>query len=57
MIISGKRRIATRRMGGFTLIELMIAVVIVALLAAVAFPAYQRQLQQTRRGADGEVKD
>ena len=37
----------TRR--GFTLIELMIVVVVIAVLAAISFPAYQRYLASTRR--------
>lgn len=34
---------------GFTLIEVMIVVVIVAILAAVAIPSYQNSVQKTRR--------
>lgn len=34
---------------GFTLIELMIAVAIIAIIAAVAFPSYQESVQKTRR--------
>jgi type IV pilus assembly protein PilE len=40
-----------RRNAGFTLIELMIAVVIVAILAAVAYPSYQDHLRKGRRAA------
>jgi type IV pilus assembly protein PilE len=34
---------------GFTLVELMIAVAIVAILAAIAFPSYQDQVNSSRR--------
>ena len=34
---------------GFTLIELMIVVVIVAILAAIGYPSYQDQVRKTRR--------
>lgn len=34
---------------GFTLLELMIAVVVVGILATVAYPAYLNQLQKARR--------
>lgn len=37
--------------GGFTLIELMIVVVIVAILASIALPSYQSSIQKSRRTA------
>jgi type IV pilus assembly protein PilE len=40
-----------RRYAGMTLIELMIAVVIVAILAAVAYPSYENQLRKGRRAS------
>lgn len=42
---------SNRRNRGFTLIELMIAVVVVAILAAIAYPAYQKHLAKGRRAA------
>lgn len=38
-----------RRDSGFTLIELMIAVVVIAILASIAIPAYQGAMQKSRR--------
>jgi type IV pilus assembly protein PilE len=40
-----------RRARGVTLIELMIAVAVVAILAAIAFPSYQEQVRKSRRNA------
>jgi len=37
------------KMRGFTLIEIMIAVAIVAILAAIAVPSYNSQIQKSRR--------
>lgn len=39
------------RRNGFSLIELMIAVVVVAILAAVAYPSYQDHLRKSRRAS------
>jgi len=41
----------TGRSSGFTLVELMIVVLVVAVLAAIALTSYQRQVVETRRTA------
>ncbi len=43
-----------KRSFGFTLIELMIAVVVVAILAAVAYPSYQSSMRKGHR-ADAQA--
>jgi type IV pilus assembly protein PilE len=43
-----------RRAPGFTLIEVMIAVLVIALLSAVAFPAYHDQVRKSKR-AEGKA--
>ncbi|WP_018717332.1 type IV pilin protein [Arhodomonas aquaeolei] len=42
-----------RSVAGFTLIELMIVVAVLAIIAAIAYPTYQGQVQASRR-ADGK---
>lgn len=41
------------RSNGFTLIEVMIAVVIIAILASIAYPSYMKYTVKTRRAAAG----
>ena len=41
----------TRQIRGFTLIELMIAVAVVGILAAIAYPSYQKYLIKSRRAS------
>jgi type IV pilus assembly protein PilE len=51
-------RNAARSNRGFTLIELMIAVAILGVLAAIAFPAYQSQVRKgNRAAAQGAMMD
>jgi type IV pilus assembly protein PilE len=47
-----------RRPAGFTLIELMIALVVVAIIAAIAYPSYQDSVRKSRRAeAKAAVND
>ena len=51
----GKMQRQRARTRGVTLIELVIAMAVVAILAAIAFPSYQEQMRKTRR-ADGKAE-
>jgi len=44
-----RKRSLQRGPGGFTLIELMITVAVVAILAAIAIPSYQDHVRKSRR--------
>lgn len=46
-----RRELPKQRRGGFTLVELMIAIAVVAILTAIAYPMYQDQVRKSRRAA------
>jgi type IV pilus assembly protein PilE len=41
--------LCSRRIGGFTLIELMITVVVLAIIVGIAVPSYTQQIRKSRR--------
>jgi|AntRauTorckE5430_2_1112549.scaffolds.fasta_scaffold00005_2 type IV pilus assembly protein PilE len=47
----GRDILKTQSQAGFTLVELMIVVAIIGVMATIAFPSYQNQIEKTRRTA------
>lgn len=51
MAITGKSRTGALRQSGFTMIELMIVIAVLAIVTTIAITSYQSQVVKTRRGA------
>ena len=54
--VGGEHRLVERRkpigrQGGFTLIEILVSLTVVAILAAIAYPSYQDHMRKGRRAA------
>lgn len=47
----GLRLVRGQRAAGFTLVELMVSLSVVAIVAAIAYPSYQEQMRKGRRAA------
>ena len=58
MYVSNTRRASYRSACGFTLVELMVTVAIVAILFSIAVPSYSLYMKRSRRGeAEGALMD
>ncbi|MFG3447592.1 MULTISPECIES: type IV pilin protein [unclassified Stenotrophomonas] len=51
VIIPSSRIRRPRRVVGFTLIELMITVAVIAIISAIAYPSYNTQVRKSKRAA------